>query len=233
MLRVIFLGMDTRILDQLRRCPVDLCGAYLPPAPYWIRKKMRFLSRFPWVIKKLFKKVTLHGHLADYLDAHQIPALPSQNINSHRFLTRIRRLQPDLGLVANFGQILGASLLAIPKFGFVNMHPSLLPRYRGPDPLGHILLQGEHLSGVTWHQVTPEVDQGDILAQSTFAVASNDTIKSIEEKALHLARDMMAPLLEGIAHATIKPIPQNEAEATYYPRLTKAQKAQLKAMGNG
>lgn len=181
----------------------------------------------------MFKKVALHGHLSDFIEAHQIPALKSRSINSPRFQARVRLLQPDLGLVANFGQLLGASILTIPKFGFINMHPSLLPRYRGPDPLGHTLLQGERLSGVTWHQMTPKVDQGDILAQETFAVASHETIKEIEEKALNLAKDMMAPLLEGIAHATIKPTPQNEAEATYYPRLTKAQKAQLKAMGSG
>lgn len=233
MLRIVFFGMETRILDKLRHCRVQLAGAYLPAAPYWIRRKWPFLAGIPWIVKRFFRTVAVYGHFSDYLESKKIPALKGADINSESFKENLRRLQPDLGIVANFGRIIGASLLDIPKHGFINMHPSLLPRYRGADPFGHILLNGESISGVTWHQMTPKIDRGDILAQVPFPVEPHDTLKDLETKSIDLAIDMMEPLLADIETGRIKPKPQNEADATYFPKLTKEQKAHLKALGIG
>jgi methionyl-tRNA formyltransferase len=231
MLRIVFFGMETRILDKLRRCHVQLKGAFLPAAPYWVRKKWPLLAKFPWIVKRFFRTAAVYGHVSDYLESNTIPALKSDDINSESFRDTLRRLQPDLGLVANFGGIFDASVLNIPKHGFINMHPSLLPRYRGPDPFGHVLLNGESISGVTWHQMTSKIDQGDILAQATFPVEPHDTIKDMERKSIDLAIEMLPPLLADIETGRVKPQPQNEADATTFPKLSKKEKAHLKAMG--
>lgn len=233
MLRVAFFGMEIRILDELRHCHVHLIGACLPPAPYWIRKRLPFLSRFPWLTKRCFKTITAYGHLSDFLENADITALKSDNVNSLKFRKILKRLNPDLCIVSNFGQILGKELIDIPKYGFINLHPSLLPRYRGPNPLGHILLNGEKISGITWHQMTTKIDQGDILAQETFPVELHYTLKDLETKSITLAIKTMGTLLEDIEKKLVHPNPQNEADATYFHRLTKKEKKQLETMGLG
>ncbi len=233
MLRLAFFGIETRILDQLRHCRVDLAGAYLPPAPYWIRKRWPFLSKFPRIVKKFFRTVAAYGYFSDFLEENKIPALKSADVNSKKFKEIFSRLNPDLAIVSNFGQIIGASLLRIPKYGFINMHPSILPKYRGADPLGHILLNAEKTSGVTWHQMTTKIDCGDILAQETFPVEHHYRIKDLETKSIALAINMLEPLLEDIEKGQLKPKAPDETDATYYPKLTKREKKQLKAMESG
>jgi methionyl-tRNA formyltransferase len=233
MLRVVFLGMDLRILDGLRRCPVHLLGVYLPPAPY------RLLRRLPVFLRPLarqmfrrpVKTAMLHMPLARYVTDHHVATLPGTDVNSPRFVDAVAQRQPGLGVVANFGQILGPGLLAVPRHGWINFHPSLLPRYRGPTPLGHILLNRETVSGTTWHRIAGGIDNGDILAQKTFTVEARDTVKDLDRKSVQLAIDMLGPLIERIGRREITPVPQEEANASYCKKLTGQQKAQLAMMG--
>jgi len=231
MLRVVFFGMDLNILDELRSCSVHLTGAYLPPALYWIRKHLTPLLRLhPRILKKCFGTVAVYGHLSDFLAEYNITALQSSDINGPEFLQILTRLRPDLGIVSNFGQILGDRLLSIPKYGFINFHPSLLPRYRGPSPLGHILLNNEISSGATWHRMTKKIDQGDILAQKTFPIKSQYTMRDLGAESLILAIRMLGPLLKDIEEERAQAQPQNEADATYYPKLTREEKKRLEKM---
>jgi len=140
-------------------------------------------------------------------------------------------MTPDLGVVANFGQIFGAQALAVPRYGMINYHPSLLPRYRGPSPFGHILLNQETRSGATWHRVAPAVDQGDILAQKSFGVAPQETLPALERKSVQCATQMLGPLIEAIAEGTATARAQSEADATYFPKLTRQEKGELARMG--
>ncbi len=233
MLRVVFLGMDLRILDGLRRCPVHLIGAHLPPAPYQFLHKFPALSKFlaKYLLRKPFKTASVYLPLADFLSLHNIPALRGVDVNTIGFRQMLAGLAPDLGVVANFGQILGADLISIPKQGLINFHPSLLPHYRGPTPLGHILLNQEKFSGATWHRVTTSVDSGDILAQAQFAISDQDTVKDLDQKSIAVAIDMLCPLIERIAQDKTHPLPQDEAKAFYCAKLTHQEKIELAAMG--
>lgn len=231
MLRVVFFGMNLDVLDELRSCSVYLTGAYLPPASYWIRKHFASLLRLhPRFFKKYFGTVAIYGHLYDFTEEYNITALRSPDINAPEFLQTLTRLRPDLGIVSNFGQILGDRLLSIPKYGFINFHPSLLPRYRGPSPLGHILLNNEITSGATWHRMTNKIDQGDILAQEIFHLKPQYTMRDLGAKSLVLAIRMLGPLLKDIEEGRAQAQPQNEADATYYPKLTKEEKKRLEEM---
>lgn len=231
MLRVVFFGMDLDVLDELKSCSVHLIGAYLPPASFWIRKRLAPLLRLhPRILKKCFGTVAVYGHLFDFLEEYNITALQSPDINASEFLQTLTRLRPDLGIVSNFGRILGDRLLSIPKYGFINFHPSLLPRYRGPSPLGHILLNNEITSGATWHRMTKKIDQGDILVQETFRLKPQYTMRDLGAKSLVLAIRMLGPLLKDIEEGRAQAQPQNEADATYYPKLTKTEKKRLEEM---
>jgi methionyl-tRNA formyltransferase len=233
MLHVFFLGMDLRILDELRRCPVRLIGAHLPPAPYNTLPKLpaifKYIARH--IVRRQFKTVSLHLPLAHYLAAHQIPALPGNDVRTPQYKETLGRLAPDLGVVANFGQILDAELIAIPRRGLINFHPSLLPSYRGPTPLGHILLNRETVSGATWHRVVSKVDSGEILAQKKFPIDARDTVEDLDRKSVAAGIDMLKPLLDRIARNHTNPVQQDETKATYYKKLTRTQKQLLAAMG--
>ena len=233
MLRVVFFGMDLRILDELRRCPVHIIGAHLPPASYNILPKLpAFIKNMArHVTRRQFKTVSIYLPLAQYLAMHQIPALPGNDVRSSQYKKTLGRLAPDLGVVANFGHILDAELIAIPRWGLINFHPSLLPRYRGPTPLGHILLNRETVGGATWHRVVSDVDSGEILAQKSFPIDERDTVADLDRKSVAAGIDLLRPLLDRIARNRTNPVPQDETRATCYAKLTQTQKQQLAAMG--
>jgi methionyl-tRNA formyltransferase len=157
--------------------------------------------------------------------------MQARSVNSRSFRNIMLRCKPDLGIVANFGQILSLPLLSIPTHGFINFHPSLLPKYRGPTPLGHILLNAETVAGVTWHKMSPKLDQGAILAQRDFHIRPDDTIRDLDKKAVALAIEMLNPLLASIAQNKLTPIAQDESQASYYAKLTKQEKMRLAQMG--
>jgi methionyl-tRNA formyltransferase len=232
MLRVIFLGMDLNILNALRSCPVRLSGVYLPPAPYWLLRHLPYIVKHhPRPLRRWLKPVAIYGQLYRYLLNHKIRSLRASDVNGPEFLQTVAELSPELGVVANFGQVLGDQLLQIPKHGFVNYHPSLLPRYRGPSPLGRILLNGETYSGATWHMVTNKLDQGDIAAQASFVIEPRDTVRDLLAKSLSLGIKMLQPLIRQIEEDKLYLQPQKEADATYYPKLTPQEKKRLADMG--
>lgn len=231
-LRVVFLGMDLQILDALRRCPIHLLGAYVPSVPYGYHTYppffIKLVSRF--LMKKRLRTAAVYSSLDRFLSRSGIPPLKANGVNTDAFLQILTKGNTDLGIVANFGQILGARLLTIPRYGFINFHPSLLPKYRGPTPLGHILLHGERISGVTWHKVTEKPDQGGILAQTQFDVHPRETVKTLERKAVSTAIELLGPMLQRIAREGVMPQPQDEALATYFPKLTQNEKMLLSEM---
>jgi len=233
MLHVVFFGMDLRILDALMKRPIHLCGVYLPPAPY------RFLRHPPWylkftprfMIKKRLKTAAVYDGVDQYVRHHKIAALQAKQVSSGKLRKQLADCGVDLGVVANFGQRIDSRLLSIPKFGFINYHPSLLPKYRGPSPLGHMLLNGEKISGVTWHRITTQMDQGDILAQDQFEIDRDDTEKDLDQKSTALAIQLLGPLLADIDAGRVHGRPQDESQATYYPKLTTLEKKQLSELG--
>ena len=229
MLRVVFLGMDLRILDTLRTCPVNLCGAYVPPVSSFFLYRTAWLKNIipRFIIKKKIRVAAAFAGVFQYLEYHQIPALPAKNVNSQTFLKKINGCEIDLCVVANFDQKLGRRLLSIPRYGCINYHPSLLPKYRGPHPFGHILLNEEKISGATWHFVSERIDAGDILAQRQFEIDNRDKEVDLDKKAVSVAIEMLGPLLRDIPSKRIGATPQDESQATYFPKLTKQQKVCL------
>lgn len=130
--------------------------------------------------------------------------------------------QPDLITVAAFGQILPKSVLDLPAYGCLNVHASLLPRYRGAAPIPAVILNDEPVTGVTIMRMDEGLDTGPILAQAEIPLAPDDTTASLSEKLAVLGAQLLIETLPGWLGGQIQPQPQDEGQATYCHTLTKA-----------
>ena len=138
-------------------------------------------------------------------------------------MERLSGYHPDLIVVAAFGQILPPEILAIPAAGCINVHASLLPRWRGATPVQHALLAGDTETGTTIMRMDPGIDTGDILLARTCPLAPDDTAGSLTERLAHLGAVALRDAIAGLAEGRIEPRPQNESTATFAPRLRKAE----------
>jgi methionyl-tRNA formyltransferase len=154
--------------------------------------------------------------VAELAQSAGIPVFSPKTPNTPAFVRAIRRLQPDVILSFYYRRLLSKALLAIPRLGGINLHGSLLPKYRGRSPVNWVLVNGETHTGVTLHYMTEEPDAGDIIAQRPVDIAFEDTaltlFKKVAQAALELFREVF-PLVK----ADIAPrLPQDPAQATYF-----------------
>lgn len=144
-----------------------------------------------------------------------------ERTSAPEFVEELRRLQPDLIVVAAFGQILKPSVLELPKRFCMNLHASLLPKYRGAAPINRAIINGDTETGVATMKMEKGLDTGDILLTRTIAIKESDDSQTLHDT---LAEEGASLILETIARlesATLTPIPQDSSQATYAPKLTK------------
>jgi methionyl-tRNA formyltransferase len=146
---------------------------------------------------------------------------PESLKENRAFKSRLESLRPDLAVVAAYGKILPQEILAIPRFGFINLHASLLPKYRGAAPIQWALLNGEAETGVTIFKLTESLDAGPIIAQKKIAVDEDDTTDTLSKKLFDAGKKLLISTLEKIEKGTALYLPQNEAEVSFAPSLTK------------
>lgn len=125
----------------------------------------------------------------------------------------------DLSVVIEYGRIIPERLLSIPKFNTINIHPSLLPLYRGPTPIQAALLHGDTKTAVTIMQMDATMDTGPILLQREVAIAPDDTFLTLREKLMPIALDTLMETIPGFIDGSIQPKAQNNAQATYCTML--------------
>lgn len=130
-------------------------------------------------------------------------------------LAPLAALKPDVLLVSGFAIILKPPLLELPRIGCVNMHSSLLPRHRGPNPFTAVLLAGERESGVTFHVMEPGIDTGDVLDQTAFEVGPGDAMVDVYQRACARAAERVVDVMDRIASGGLNGVPQDEAVASY------------------
>lgn len=133
----------------------------------------------------------------------------------------LERYRPDLAVVLAYGRIISGSALAIPRFGFINIHPSLLPRYRGAAPVAQAILHGDTKTGTTIMQLDEGVDTGPILSQTSVPIDPTDTTESLTWKLIRLGTTMLLDVIEPYITSTLIPKPQSEKGAIRAPKLTK------------
>ncbi len=128
---------------------------------------------------------------------------------------------PDVLLVGGFGIILKRPILDVPRIGCVNVHSSLLPRHRGPNPFCAVILAGEEESGVTFHEIEEGIDTGNMLAQVSFPIGPRDTMFTVFRNACHAAGEHVVSVLDHIEEQGLQGTPQDESQATYEQKVTR------------
>lgn len=134
---------------------------------------------------------------------------------------KILKEKPDLAVLADYGQIIPKDILDIPRLGFVNIHPSLLPKYRGPSPIQTSILNGEKKTGISIMLMDGKMDHGPIISQKEIEISSDDTYQSLEEKLSQEAAVFLMEVLPQYIKGEIKPKEQNEEEVSYTKILTR------------
>ncbi|NQU18219.1 MAG: methionyl-tRNA formyltransferase [Candidatus Saganbacteria bacterium] len=158
----------------------------------------------------------------DLAKKYHIPIEQPEKVkNNPDFIDKIRTYNPDLIVVVAYGKILPKELLEIPRHGAINIHASLLPKYRGAGPIQWAILKGEKETGVTVMQIVPELDAGDILLQKKIPIDINDTSQSLGEKLFDLGAELLVDAVGKIKKGTIARTAQKDHDATQAPLLMK------------
>ena len=152
---------------------------------------------------------------------HEIPVLQPVKVRDPEFVEKLKSLAPDIIVVAAFGQIIPKSILDMPKFGCINIHASLLPKYRGAAPIQWSVIDGEKESGVTIMQMDEGLDTGDMLEQKAIPLDEKETGGSLFDKLSALGGSMILSTLKGLENGTITRTPQGESGTSYAKMLTK------------
>jgi methionyl-tRNA formyltransferase len=147
--------------------------------------------------------------------------LQPESLRQEEAVAELRDLEPRVMVVAAFGQILSPWVLSIPPRGVINVHPSLLPRYRGASPIAGALLAGEEETGVTIMLMDEGMDTGPILTQRSVEIGPDDTTGSLEEILARLGADLLLDTLPGWLAGDIEARPQDDAQATYTKPISK------------
>ena len=153
---------------------------------------------------------------------HQLPIYQPEKVREPAFVGTLERLAPDVTIVAAFGQLLPQTVLDIPPCGTINLHPSLLPKYRGAAPIQWTLINGETETGVTLMLLDAGEDTGDIISVVRIPIRDEDTAFTLTEQLAQLGAKQLVELVSEMSGDTPPPsTPQNDTEATHAPRLTK------------
>lgn len=151
-----------------------------------------------------------------YSELHNIPVYPLENLINIPDLPA-----PDFIVVAGFGKLIPPAWLSWPKIAAVNLHPSLLPHYRGRFPAEWAILKGESRTGVSLIKMSPEFDKGEIIAQSSLDIEPSDTKITLYQKLFSLGSQLLVTTLPQLAEAKISPVPQPEGKYFYARNLTR------------
>ena len=155
--------------------------------------------------------------------AHGVPVFQPDRLRDPDVAETLRRHAPDLGVVAAYGKLIPADLLRLPRLGMINVHASLLPKYRGAAPVHRAVINGEVETGVTIMQVVEALDAGDMLARSVRAIGPDDTSDEIEKALADDGARLLLDVIDRMESSAIQGAPQDASASTYATRLTKAE----------
>lgn len=152
---------------------------------------------------------------------HGIPVLQPLKLRDPASVEEIRGYGPDLIVTAAYGQILPKSVLTMPRHGCINVHGSLLPKYRGGAPIQHAIMKGEPVTGVTIMYMAEGLDTGDMISRVEVPIADEDTSGTIFDKMSLAGAELLRRTLPDLLAGRIEAVPQNDAEATYASNISR------------
>ncbi len=150
-----------------------------------------------------------------------LPILQPVKASDHLFIEAVRKLSPDLIVVVAYGQILKKELLDIPPKGCINLHGSLLPKYRGAAPIQRAVMNGEKITGVSTMLLNEGMDEGDILLKKEIKIEERDTAGTLFDRLKGVGAELLLETIKGLKDNRLEPIPQDSSLATYAPKISK------------
>ena len=152
---------------------------------------------------------------------HQVPVIQPDRLKPPEVSEALRVWNADIGVVAAYGRIIPEHLLTIPRLGMINVHASLLPKYRGAAPVHRAVMNGDAKTGVTIMRVVKELDAGPMFATVTRPIGPDETSDVVEDALAGLGAELLIDVLDRLPGGTAHEEPQDDSQATYAPRLTK------------
>ncbi|MBU6383104.1 MAG: methionyl-tRNA formyltransferase [Verrucomicrobia bacterium] len=208
-LKILFFGTPdfaSDVLNYLFEHQVPITAIVTQPD----RPQGRSLKMTPPAVKALVLEKAPH-----------LPIFQPEKASDPQFLQAVAQLKPDLFVVVVFGQILPQTLLAIPKLGSINVHPSLLPKFRGAAPIRRALMEGETETGVVIQKMVRQMDAGDLLAVEKINIDPNMTHGELEEKLLTLSKPLLLQVIRQYEKGEQPPgWPQDPEKATFAPKIS-------------
>ena len=156
---------------------------------------------------------------------HGIPVFQPRRIKTPEAIEELKKYPADIYIVAAFGQILSQEILDLPKYGCLNIHASLLPKYRGASPIQRVIIDGEAETGVTIMQMNAGLDTGDMLVKKEIAIGAEETAEELYERLSELCVETLSETLEQLEAGTLQGTPQDDAQSSYASRITKEMSA--------
>lgn len=204
-MKIIFFGTPQEVVPVLETITKNFTIAAVVSTPDQKSGRKQIITATP---VKLFAK------------KNDIPVLTPHQFSSET-LNELHNFNPDLFVVAAYGKIIPSEVLTIPRYGAINIHPSLLPQYRGPTPLQTTILNGVTQSGISFMKMDTKMDHGPILHQMPFALENTDTFGWLMQSKFALAAQILPHVITEYTSGNIKPQPQEESAATYTKMITK------------
>lgn len=162
----------------------------------------------------------LPSAVKQYALDHGLEVLQPEKLRDEAFLARLRELNPDLNVVIAF-RMLPREVWDMPRLGTMNLHASLLPRYRGAAPINHAVMNGDSETGVTTFLLKHEIDTGDMLRQARISIGPDENVGSVHDRLMHLGAEVVVDSINALADGTATPVSQNDGEATPAPKIFK------------
>lgn len=205
-LKIVFMGssdFSVKILEDLAG-QYTLCGVVTQPDKPAGRGK----TLTPPPVKVLAERL-------------ELPVLQPVKLKEPESFALLADLQPDLIVVAAYGQILRKNVLALPRYDCINVHASLLPRWRGASPIQAAVLHGDPVTGVTIMKMDAGIDTGPVLAKKAIEIAADETSRSLSQKLAEVGGQLLIETLPGYLDGSLQPAPQDEDGATYVSMINK------------
>jgi len=206
-LKTVFMGTPefaVGTLQGLIAAGVNLVGVFTQPD----RPKGRGKKLAPPPVKELAQQ-------------HGIPVFQPVKLRAPEAVAELQALSPDLIVVVAYGQILPQSVLDIPRFGCINVHASLLPKYRGAAPINKAIVDGETITGITTMLMDAGLDTGDMLLKKSLEIGPDETAGELHDRLAILGRQTMEETLRLLLAGALKPEKQQDDESTYAPMMKK------------
>ncbi|MGM9593221.1 MAG: methionyl-tRNA formyltransferase [Candidatus Onthomonas sp.] len=206
-MRIVFMGTPDFAVPSLERLIADghdIAAVYTQPD----KPKNRGMKLTPSPVKE----VAL---------AHQIPVVQPQKLREEGVLETLNAYEPELIVVVAYGKLLPKALIDLPPKGCINVHSSLLPKYRGAAPINWAVINGETETGVTIMDIAEALDAGDIISQAATPIDPNESVETLHDRLAVMGAELLSRTVVSIADGTAQRTPQEHSQSTYAPMLSR------------